>query len=63
MLHNLEQLDEKHEDTIRLLRTAVEGGHWQLCKDLLRFLRSIDEKGHALQRALSEVNLSDGLAL
>lgn len=57
MLHNLEQLDESNDDAIRLLRRAAEAEDWALCHELLRFLRSIDTSGHALQSALSQVDL------
>jgi hypothetical protein len=53
----LEQLDENSTDAIRLLTRAVESKEWQLCRELLRFLHSIDESGRALRNALSQVNL------
>ena len=57
VLHNLEQLDENSSDAIRLLRSAVDAKDWQLCKELLRFLHSIDDTGTALRNALAETNL------
>lgn len=57
MLHNLEQLDENNEDVIRLLRGAADAKDWQLCRELLRFLRSIDDSGTALRHALIEMSL------
>ncbi|KAF4623557.1 hypothetical protein D9613_002057 [Agrocybe pediades] len=57
VLHNLEQLDENSTEAIRLLTRAVEGKDWQLCRELLRFLHSIDDSGHALRNALSQVDL------
>lgn len=57
MLHNLEQLDEDSDDAVRLLRSAVEGKDWQLCRELLRFLHSIDDTGAALQNALSKTGV------
>ncbi|KAJ6519422.1 RIC1-domain-containing protein [Mycena sanguinolenta] len=59
VLHNLEQLDENHDDVIRLLESAVEAKDWQLCRELCRFLRSVDETGAALRNALERVNLQD----
>ncbi|KAF8213519.1 RIC1-domain-containing protein [Mycena galopus ATCC 62051] len=59
VLHNLEQLDEKHNDVIRLLESAVAAKDWQLCRELLRFLRSVDDTGTALRNALEQVNLQD----
>ncbi|KAF8490724.1 RIC1-domain-containing protein [Gautieria morchelliformis] len=57
VLHNLEQLDEGNDDAIRLLRRAAEVEDWALCRELLRFLRSIDTSGHALRNALSRVEI------
>ncbi|KAJ3801158.1 RIC1-domain-containing protein [Lentinula aff. detonsa] len=59
VLHNLEQLDEKNVDAIRLLKSAMEEKDWQLCRELLRFLRSIDESGTALRDALAQTGLVD----
>ncbi|KAI6045080.1 RIC1-domain-containing protein [Pisolithus marmoratus] len=57
ILHNLEQLDENNEDVIRLLRNALDAQDWQLCRELLRFLRSVDESGVTLRHALVETGL------
>ena len=57
VLHNLEQLDENNHDTVRLLKAAGEQQEWHLCRQLLRFLHSIDETGAALRNALSQVDL------
>ncbi|KAF9066084.1 RIC1-domain-containing protein [Rhodocollybia butyracea] len=59
VLHNLEQLDEKNVDAIRLLKIAMESKDWQLCRELLRFLRSIDDSGAALRDALAQTGLAD----
>ncbi|KAJ6604206.1 RIC1-domain-containing protein [Mycena vulgaris] len=56
VLHNLEQLDEKHNDVIRLLKSAVSAKDWQLCRELLRFLHSVDDTGMALRGALEQIN-------
>jgi hypothetical protein len=53
----LEQLDEDSDDAVRLLKSAVEGKDWQLCRELLRFLHSIDDTGAALRNALSKTNV------
>ncbi|KAI6031985.1 RIC1-domain-containing protein [Pisolithus microcarpus] len=58
ILHNLEQLDESNEDVIRLLRSALDAQDWQLCRELLRFLHSVDDSGVALRHALAETGLS-----
>lgn len=57
VLHNLEQLDENNGDAVRLLKNAVAGKDWQLCRELLRFLHSIDDTGAALRNALSQTDL------
>ncbi|KAF8649858.1 hypothetical protein AX16_005620 [Volvariella volvacea WC 439] len=57
VLHNLEQLDENNADAIRLLKSAVEGKDWQLCRELLRFLHSIDDTGAALRDALTQTHI------
>jgi hypothetical protein len=59
VLHNLEQLDENSSDATRLLRSAVDAKDWQLCRELLRFLHSIDDTGAALRIALAETNVLD----
>lgn len=58
VLHNLEQLDENSSEAVRLLKKAVEGKEWQLCRELLRFLQSIDDSGEALRTALLQVDLA-----
>jgi len=57
VLHNLEQLDESHSHAARLLSSAVGTCDWQLCRELMRFLHSIDETGTALKRVLSQTNI------
>lgn len=57
VLHNLEQLDESNEDAHRLLKVAVQEEEWQLCRELLRFLRSIDESGSVLRDALAKTGI------
>ncbi|KAK1232383.1 WD40 repeat protein [Marasmius sp. AFHP31] len=59
VLHNMEQLDENNVDAVRLLNSAINAKDWQLCRELMRFLRSIDESGAALRHALAETKLHD----
>ncbi|EJU04689.1 RIC1-domain-containing protein [Dacryopinax primogenitus] len=59
VLHNLEQLDESHDDVIRLLKAAVAAKADSLCAEVLRFLRSIDETGASLLQAAREAGLLD----
>ncbi|EIW68335.1 hypothetical protein M231_00343 [Tremella mesenterica] len=56
VLHNMEMLDDA-KDAVRLLRLAMTAKEYKLCKDILRFLHSIDETGHALRKAIGEVQL------
>lgn len=42
---------------MRLLKNAILTKDWQLCREILRFLHSIDESGNALRAALSEAEL------
>ncbi|KAI0786104.1 RIC1-domain-containing protein [Abortiporus biennis] len=57
VLHNLEQLEDRHAEVVKLLRTAISCKEWQICRDLLRFLHSIDETGEVLRTALEESHL------
>jgi RAB6A-GEF complex partner protein 1 len=67
-LHNLEQLEDGNNnnnnvavaDAVRLLKAAIETDDERLGKELLRFLKSIDETGEALKAALAQVGLSEG---
>ena len=56
VLHNMEQLDDD-KDAVILLRRAIDQEDWQLCREVIRFLHSIDENGSALREALLETNL------
>lgn len=57
VLHNLQQLEETSDDAVRLLSRAMETKAWDISKDLMRFLRSIDEDGMVLQEILHKVGL------
>jgi RAB6A-GEF complex partner protein 1 len=59
VLHNLEQLPQDNTDAIILLREAISAEDWQLCKELLRFLRSIDSSGKALRDAVIATGLDE----
>lgn len=54
VMHTLEEADDA-EDTVRLLRLAIDAKETQLCKELLRFLHSIDDTGGALRRAIDQI--------
>ncbi|CEL52309.1 Protein RIC1 homolog OS=Drosophila melanogaster GN=CG9063 PE=1 SV=1 [Rhizoctonia solani AG-1 IB] len=53
VLHTLNELDQSHEDVIRLLEKAINEKEWSLCRDVLRFLQSADDTGLALRRAVA----------
>jgi hypothetical protein len=57
VLHNLEQREENNKDAIRLLQSAIDAQDWQLCREILRFLHSIDDTGKALRHALTLTNM------
>lgn len=57
VLHTLEQLNPNSGEVVKLLRCAVEDKEWELCKELLRFLNSIDDSGNALRNAAGQLNL------
>ncbi|KAF9243850.1 RIC1-domain-containing protein [Melanogaster broomeanus] len=54
-------LEENNIDAIRLLQSAIDAQNWQLCRELLRFLHSIDDTGMALRHALTQTNLTEDL--
>lgn len=55
VLQNLEQLEDD-KGAVRLLNRAYDAEDWQLCKELLRFLHSIDDSGDALRDALAQAD-------
>lgn len=57
VLHNLEQREENNKDAIRLLQSAIDAQDWQLSREILRFLHSIDDTGTALRHALTQTNM------
>ncbi|EPS99074.1 hypothetical protein FOMPIDRAFT_1125058 [Fomitopsis schrenkii] len=59
VLHGLDQLggDGVGGDAVRLLKSAISAKDWQLCREILRFLHSVDESGDALRNALSEAEV------
>jgi len=54
VLHNLESVEQSSKDTVRLLKVAMAAGEWLLCRELLRFLYSLDRTGVILRTALAE---------
>ncbi|KAG0145186.1 hypothetical protein CROQUDRAFT_658980 [Cronartium quercuum f. sp. fusiforme G11] len=54
VLHNLDPLEQSSKDTIRLYKVAIAAKDWVLCKELLRFLFSLDRTGMILKSALEE---------
>jgi hypothetical protein len=57
VLHNIQQLEETCEDAVRLLSQAIETNSSDIAKDLMRFLRSIDEDGSVLKDVLNKVGI------
>ena len=56
VLHSLEQLSDNSE-AVRLLEKAISAKEWQLCRELLRFLQSIDDSGEILREVLAKTSL------
>ncbi|SCV72828.1 BQ2448_4365 [Microbotryum intermedium] len=54
VLHNLEPLEQSGKDTVGLLKACMSNGEWTLCRELLRFLYSLDRSGGILHAALEE---------
>jgi RAB6A-GEF complex partner protein 1 len=70
VVHTLEEEaggKSSSKQVVEVLRRAKEEGEWELCKELARFLRALDEDGSTLQRALEDVGLAsprkDGITL
>ncbi|KDN39153.1 RIC1-domain-containing protein [Tilletiaria anomala UBC 951] len=60
VLHSLESVEESTVMTVRLLRRAASKKKWALCKDLLRFLRSVDDTGDMVRNAIVQAGLLEG---
>ena len=52
----MDQLSDE-KDAVTLLKKAIDQEDWQLCKEVIRFLYSIDEEGTALLEALVQTNI------
>ncbi|KAF9197029.1 hypothetical protein BGZ50_002740 [Haplosporangium sp. Z 11] len=59
ILHTLEPLQTTSQDTVRLLEKTLQAQDFELCKELVRFLNSIDSTGATLQQALSMVSVTN----
>ncbi len=57
VLHTFEELSSSSEQLIRLLRRAKDGGDYELCKELARFLVALDGSGETLREAMELVDL------
>lgn len=53
----MEQLDETYDDAVRLLTRAMEEQEWAIAKDLIRFLRSVDDSGGTLTSVMKRAGL------
>jgi hypothetical protein len=70
VLHTLEDEEgakSSSKQVVELLKRAKDEGEWELCKELARFLRALDDDGSTLQKALEDVGLAsprkDGVIL
>ncbi|KAG0167795.1 hypothetical protein DFQ28_002894 [Apophysomyces sp. BC1034] len=57
ILQTMQPLAVGGKDTIRLLQKAMDENDYDLCKELVRFLSSIDSTGKTLQQALQVIKL------
>ncbi|KAF7732832.1 hypothetical protein EC973_000108 [Apophysomyces ossiformis] len=57
ILQTMQPLAVGGTDTIRLLKKAMDENDYELCKELIRFLSSIDSTGKTLQQALEAIKL------
>jgi hypothetical protein len=57
ILHTFEELSSSSEQLVRLLSKAKDEQDWELCKELARFLKALDESGATLMEALELVSL------
>ncbi|PWN18420.1 RIC1-domain-containing protein [Microstroma glucosiphilum] len=57
VLQTVESLEESIADTARLLALAAQREEWVLCQDLLRYTRSMDESGQALQQVVKQAGI------
>ncbi len=57
VLHTLEELGPSSDKLIRLLSQAKQQGDWELCKELARFLMSLDPSGETLREAAEMIEL------
>ncbi|CAO3677866.1 unnamed protein product [Umbelopsis vinacea] len=55
IIQTLEPLSVASRDTILLLQKAMDAGNYELSKELVRFLNSIDHTGKTLQEAMTAI--------
>ncbi|KAK0557552.1 WD40 repeat protein [Tilletia horrida] len=61
VLHTLEPPEESTLYSAKLLQRAMERSDWRLCRDLMRFLSSVDEDGQALAMAVQQAGILKGV--
>ncbi|KAE8270290.1 hypothetical protein A4X09_0g2059 [Tilletia walkeri] len=61
VLHTLEPPEESTLYSAKLLQRAMERSDWRLCRDLMRFLSSVDEDGQALAMAVQQAGILQGV--
>ena len=57
ILHTLDELGSSSNELMRLLSRAKDEGDWELCKELARFLMSLDPSGTTLRDAAETIKL------
>lgn len=57
VIHNLENIEESTRLSTRLLKKANQHKDFNICRDLLRFLKSMDDTGEALRKAVKDSKL------
>ncbi|KAM3586524.1 WD40 repeat protein [Umbelopsis sp. WA50703] len=55
IIQTLKPLSVASRDTVRLLQKALDAGNYELGKELVRFLNSIDHTGKTLQEAMTAI--------
>ena len=60
VLQTFDEAETSSEQCVRLLQRAKEEGDWELCMELARFLRALDESGDTLREAVGRMGIVIG---
>ncbi|CAO3657743.1 unnamed protein product [Umbelopsis ramanniana] len=63
IIQTLEPLSVASHDTVLLLQSAIDAGNYELGKELVRFLNSIDHTGKTLQEAVMAIQSPQSISL